>query len=99
MISFPATINLPSTKRLLAVGALALTLAGCQTAREDRVLGGAAIGAGTGALIGGLAGQNVGAAVAGGVIGAAAGAIIADATRPGYCYRVNRYGHRRYFRC
>jgi len=86
-------------KKLMIVSAMALALAGCQTARQDRVAGGALIGGGTGALIGGLAGNSAGAAVAGGVIGAAAGAIIADATRPGYCYRVNRYGHRRYFRC
>ena len=85
--------------KLLVAGALALTLAGCQTAREDRVLGGALLGGGGGALIGGLAGRSAGAAVAGGLIGAAAGAIIADATRPGYCYYYNRYGHRRYVRC
>lgn len=86
-------------KKLMVIAALALTLAGCQTARQDRIAGGALIGAGSGALIGGLAGRSTGAAVAGGIIGAAAGAIIADATRPGYCYRVNRYGKRRYFRC
>jgi hypothetical protein len=63
------------------------------------VLGGAAIGGGTGAVIGGLAGHSAGAAVAGGVIGAAAGAMIADATRPGWCYYRTRYGHRRYVRC
>lgn len=86
-------------KKLMIAAALALTLAGCQTAREDRAMSGALIGGGTGALVGGLAGRSAGAAVAGGVIGAAAGAIIADATRPGYCYRVNRYGRRHYFRC
>jgi hypothetical protein len=85
--------------RLVAVSLIALTLAGCQTAREDRVLGGALIGGGTGALIGGLAGRSAGAAVAGGVIGAAAGAIIADATRPGWCYYRTRSGKRRYVRC
>lgn len=72
-------------RRAVIVAAMALTLAGCQTAREDRVLGGALIGGGTGALIGGIAGRTAGAAVAGGLIGAAAGAIIADATRPGRC--------------
>jgi hypothetical protein len=76
-----------------------LTLAGCQTAREDRILGGSLIGGGTGALIGGLAGGSAGAAVAGGLVGAAAGAIIADATRPGRCYYYTRSGHRRYVRC
>lgn len=86
-------------RKIIIIGMLALGLTGCQTAREDRVLGGALIGGGTGALIGGLAGRSAGAAVVGGVIGAAAGAIIADATRPGYCYRENRYGKRRYFRC
>jgi hypothetical protein len=86
-------------RKVFVVAALALTLAGCQTARQDRVLGGALIGGGTGALIGGLAGRSAGAAVAGGVIGAAAGAMIADATRPGWCYYRTRHGHRRYVRC
>lgn len=86
-------------RKLAVVAVMALALAGCQTARQDRALGGALIGGGTGALIGGLAGGSAGAAVAGGVIGAAAGAIIADATRPGYCYYHDRYGRRRYVRC
>jgi hypothetical protein len=85
--------------RLLVVIALALLLAGCQTAREDRILGGALLGGATGGLIGGLAGGSAGAALAGGVVGAAAGAIIADATRPGYCYYRTRSGKRRYVRC
>ena len=86
-------------KKLLVLAVMALTLAGCETARQDRVLGGALLGAGGGALIGGLAGRSTGAAVAGGLIGAAAGAIIADATYPGRCYRITRSGHRRYVRC
>jgi hypothetical protein len=45
-----------------------------------------------------LAGGTAGAAVAGGLIGAAAGAIIADATRPGWCYYW-RHHHRHYVRC
>jgi hypothetical protein len=83
----------------IVIAALTLLLAGCQTAREDRMLGGALIGGAAGATIGGLASRSVGGAVAGGVIGGVAGAIIADATRPGYCYRVTRSGKRRYFRC
>ncbi len=86
-------------RKVLIVAAMALTLAGCETARQDRMAGGALIGAGGGALIGGLASRSAGGALAGGLIGAAAGALIADATRPGYCYRVTRYGHRRYVRC
>lgn len=86
-------------RKVLLVAAMGLTLAGCQTAREDRVLGGALIGGGTGAVIGGIAGRSVGGAVAGGLIGAAAGATIADATRPGRCYYYTRHGHRRYVRC
>lgn len=86
-------------RKLLVVAVMALMLAGCETARQDRVLGGALIGAGGGALIGGLAGRSAGAAVAGGVIGAAAGAIIADATHPGRCYYRTRSGHRRYVNC
>jgi hypothetical protein len=86
-------------RKIFLVALMALTLAGCETARQDRVLGGALIGAGGGALIGGLAGRSTGAAVAGGVIGAVTGAIIADATRPGRCYYRTRSGHRRYVRC
>jgi hypothetical protein len=85
-------------RKILVVALMALALAGCETARQDRVLGGALIGGGTGALIGGLAGRSAGAAVAGGLIGAAAGAIIADATRPGWCYYYKRH-RRHYVRC
>ncbi len=86
-------------RKAMIVAAMALTLAGCQTAREERMLGGALIGGAAGATIGGIAGRSAGSAVAGGLIGAAAGAIIADATRPGYCYRVTKSGRKRYFRC
>ena len=85
--------------KVLVVAAVALTLAGCETARQDRVAGGALIGGGSGALIGGLATRSVGGAVAGGLIGVAAGAIIADATRPGRCYYLTEFGRRRYVRC
>jgi hypothetical protein len=86
-------------RKIFVMALMALALAGCQTAREDRMLGGALIGGGTGAVIGGVASHTAGGALAGGLIGAVAGAVIADATRPGYCYRVTRSGHRRYFRC
>jgi len=86
-------------RKVFVVAALALTLAGCETARQDRVAGGALIGGGTGALIGGLATRSAGGAVAGGLIGAAAGAIIADATRPGRCYYYTRSGKKRYVSC
>jgi len=85
-------------RRTLVVIAMALALAGCANGRQDRVLGGAVIGGGTGALIGGLAGCTAGAAVAGGLIGAVAGAIIADATRPGWCYYWRNH-RRHYVRC
>jgi hypothetical protein len=83
---------------LVAV-ALALLLSGCETARQDRVLTGAAIGGATGGVIGGVASRSWGGALAGGLIGVAAGGIIADATRPGYCYRYTKSGRKRYFRC
>lgn len=88
------------TRKALVMVAMALALAGCAGSSrvDDRVLGGALIGGGTGALIGGLAGQTAGAAIAGGLIGAAAGAIIADATRPGWCYYW-RHHRRQYVRC
>ena len=86
-------------RKIFVVTALALTLAGCANARQDRMAGGALIGGGTGALIGGLASHSTGGAVAGGLIGAAVGALIADATRPGWCYYRTRSGHRRYVHC
>jgi hypothetical protein len=86
-------------RHALVVIVMALMLAGCAgSPRQDRVLGGALIGGGSGALIGGLAGRTAGAAVAGGVIGAVAGAIIADATRPGWCYYWRNH-RRHYVRC
>jgi hypothetical protein len=85
-------------RKLLVIAAMTLALVGCQTARQDRILGGSLIGGGTGALIGGLAGHSAGAALAGGVIGAAAGAIIADATRPGWCYYY-RHHRKHWVRC
>jgi hypothetical protein len=88
-----------SMRKILAIAALGLLLTGCETARQDRQLTGGLLGAGAGGLIGGLATRSAGGALVGGVIGAAAGAIIADATRPGYCYRVTSSGRRKYFRC
>jgi hypothetical protein len=81
----------------LAIGALAL--AGCQTAREDRILSGSLIGGGAGAIIGGVASSTVGGALAGGVIGAVAGGLIADATRPHRCYYRTRSGRLRHTYC
>src|SRR5262249_25100587 len=85
-------------RKVLIIVVMALALAGCANGRQDRVLGGALIGGGTGAVIGGLAGRTAGAAFAGGLIGAAAGAIIADVTRPGWCYYW-RHHRRHYVRC
>jgi hypothetical protein len=87
-------------KKFLIVVASACTLAGCQTASEDRALTGAALGAGTGALIGGLTGRSAGAAVAGGVVGAAAGGIIGAASAPPEpCYVRTRSGRLREIPC
>lgn len=85
-------------RKIIMVALMTLALTGCQTARQDRVLGGALLGGAAGGLIGGLAGHSAGAALAGGVIGAAAGAIIADATRPGWCYYYKNH-RRHYVRC
>jgi hypothetical protein len=86
-------------RKAIVITALALSLVGCETARQDRALTGGLIGGAAGGVIGGVASNSWGGALAGGVIGAAAGAIIADATRPGYCYRVTASGRKRYFRC
>jgi hypothetical protein len=88
-------------KKLLTLTALAATilLSGCETARQDRVLGGALIGGAAGGVVGGIATNSAGGALAGGVIGAAAGGIIADATRPGRCYVRTESGRLRRVRC
>jgi hypothetical protein len=86
-------------RKMLIVGAAALTLGGCQTVAQDRALTGAAIGGVTGAAIGGIAGRSAGAAVAGGAIGAVAGGIIGHATTPRDCYVRTRSGRVRRVAC
>lgn len=80
---------------IAAVGIVALALGAC-TAREERVGGGALIGAAAGGLIGAAVTGRAGGAVAGALIGGAGGAIVADATRPRReCVRVryDAYGN------
>ncbi len=61
--------------KILAVGLLGLSLAGCGDSWGQRAVTGAGIGAGTGAVIGAIAGGPViGAAVVGSLIGAGVGA-------------------------
>lgn len=82
-------------KAVLAVSVLALALAACSPARQDRDIRGAALGGVGGAIIGGVATGTAGGAVVGGVLGAATGAVIADATRPRHrrhCYYSERRG-------
>lgn len=82
-------------KKMMFVGAVALTVAGCQTnSSEDRALAGAGIGAATGAVVGAAATGTAGGAATGAVAGAAGGAIIGAATTPRDCYAYNRYGER-----
>ena len=84
----------------LAIAALALLLTGCETARQDRQLGGALIGGAAGGIIGGAATGKAGGALVGGVLGAGLGAIIADETRPrGRCYRRTASGRLVRTRC
>lgn len=63
---------------------IALATSACNTPQE-RVLGGAAIGATGGALVGQAIGGNTGATVAGAAIGGVAGAMIGAGTAPGQC--------------
>ncbi|HET9904895.1 MAG TPA: bacteriocin [Xanthobacteraceae bacterium] len=87
-------------RKILLVVAAASALAGCQTAREDNALAGAALGGATGAVVGGLAGGTAGSAVAGGVVGAAAGGILGAATTPPEpCYVRTRSGRLREVPC
>ncbi len=66
-------------KALLAIMLIvgAALISGCS--KDERTIGGAAIGAGTGAVIGSAAG-GTGGAVAGGLIGAVAGGLIGRST-------------------
>ena len=85
-------------KKLISISAIAivaLSLGAC-TAREERVAGGALIGAAAGGLIGAAVTGRAGGALAGAAIGGAGGAIVADATRPQReCVRVryDAYGN------
>jgi hypothetical protein len=81
----------------VAAGAMALSVAACNTPGE-RAAGGAVIGGLAGAAIGGAATGRAGGALAGAAVGAAGGAVVGAATaRPacpggyylasdGYCY-------------
>ncbi|HEX8167395.1 MAG TPA: hypothetical protein VF601_16625 [Beijerinckiaceae bacterium] len=72
-------------KKLLSVvaaGALALSVASCNTPGE-RAAGGAVIGGLAGAAIGGAATGRAGGALAGAAVGAVGGAVVGAATAPG----------------
>lgn len=65
--------------KLLAVGLIGISLAGCQTAQDNpNTVGGAAIGALAGAAIGQIAGGNTGATLAGAAIGGLIGGAIGN---------------------
>jgi len=85
-------------KSILIVSALALSLGACATQRENRMLGGAALGGAAGGLIGAAATGTGGGALAGAAIGAVGGAVVADATRPRYYHRGGCYYSRRWGR-
>jgi MFS family permease len=82
-------------KKLIAMAAVGLALGAC-TPHEERVGGGAVLGAATGAVIGGLATGRAGGALAGAAIGGVGGAIVGSATSPyrrgGYYYDDGYYG-------
>jgi osmotically inducible lipoprotein OsmB len=65
----------------VAAGAMALSVAACNTPGE-RAAGGAVIGGLAGAAVGGAATGRAGGALAGAAIGAAGGAIVGAATAP-----------------
>ena len=81
-------------KKLVVVSARVLGLAACnQTATQQRVTTGAAVGALGGAAVGGIAGGREGAVI-GAVAGGIGGAAVAGATAPRNCYAYDRYGRR-----
>jgi hypothetical protein len=86
-----------SMKKIISAtlaGALALSVAACNTPGE-RALGGAAIGGLAGAAVGGAATGRAGGALAGAAVGAAGGAIVGAATAPQCPYGTYRdvYGN------
>jgi uncharacterized protein YcfJ len=89
-------------KKLIAIAALALTLAGCQSDNpNDRALVGGTAGALGGALIGGaITGDGRGALV-GAAIGGVGGAVAGAATTPQRrtCRAYDRYGNPIRVRC
>lgn len=87
-------------KAALMIGVMALALGGCsEYSRQDRAVGGAAIGAGTGALIGAAATGTGTGALVGGLIGAGTGAIIGAETTPRACWARDAYGNRYRVQC
>lgn len=81
-------------KKLAVVLTMALGLAACnQTATQQRVTTGAAVGALGGAAVGAIAGGGRGAAI-GAVVGGIGGAAVAGATAPKNCYAYDQYGRR-----
>lgn len=87
-------------KAALMVCVLGLALAGCsEYSRQDRAVGGALIGGGTGALIGAAAAGTGTGALVGGLVGAGAGAIIGAETTPKACWARDAYGNRYRVQC
>ncbi|MFQ6162336.1 glycine zipper 2TM domain-containing protein [Sinorhizobium meliloti] len=68
----------------LTLAALAAIAGGCATEQNQRGLGGALIGAGTGAVAGQVIGGNTTSTVAGAAGGALVGAAVGTATTPSY---------------
>ncbi len=66
-----------SLRIALSLGLICSTLLFTSCSKEEKTVGGALIGAGTGAVIGSAAG-GTGGAVAGGAIGAVAGGLIGN---------------------
>ncbi|UXN67956.1 glycine zipper domain-containing protein (plasmid) [Devosia neptuniae] len=75
-------------KKIIAIAAVAVALAGCSQSAG----GGAAIGAASGALIGGLTTNSWEGAAIGAAVGGASGAVIGKATEPGKCVYRDRHG-------
>jgi uncharacterized protein YcfJ len=78
-------------KKMLLIGAVALSLAGCGPTRQDSALTGAAVGGAAGAVIGGAATGHAGGALAGAAVGAATGAVIGASAGP-RCWNDPYYG-------
>lgn len=84
--------TLAAVSLLAAAGCNTTDNRGSTSVAEQRAVGGAVVGAGTGALVAAATGSSGRGIATGALIGGAAGALIGAATTPGQCRYRDAYG-------